>query len=107
MAGSGVKPRLWFVNLGAYRADSMAEQHQFGLVVAHSAAAAGAARRWLKGLEQLHKDDLHSVERDPADDLLPISGNGQWHVRLTPAEGDPNQDDAAVDAPDWFGYRPI
>ena len=110
MAGSGVKPRLWFVNLGAYRADSMAEQHQFGLVVAHSAAAAKAAarRRWLKGLEQLHKDDLHCVEQDPAlDDLLPISGNGQWHVRLTPAEGDPNHDDAAVDAPDWYGYRPI
>ena len=26
--------KLWFVNLGAYRSDSMAEQHHFGLVAA-------------------------------------------------------------------------
>ena len=99
-------PGLWFVNLGAYRSDSMAEQHHFGLLVAHSAAAAKAAarRRWLKSLEQIHKDDLHRVEQDPVlDDLLPISGNGQWHVKLTPAR---DGDDPA-ESPDWFGYRLI
>ena len=55
-------------------------------------------------LEQIHKDDLHELEQDPAlDDLLPISGNGQWHLQLTAVEDgeDPSE------APDWFGYRPI
>ena len=36
--------KLWFINLGAYRADSMAEQHHFGLVAARSAASAKAQR---------------------------------------------------------------
>ena len=98
--------KLWFVNLGAYRSDSMAEQHHFGLVAAPSAASAKAAarRRWLQGLEQIHKDDLHGVDQDPAlDDLLPISGNGQWHLRLEPAEAGQDPEDR----PDWYGYRLI
>ena len=43
--------RLWFVNLGAYRPDCLAELHHFGLVVARSVAAAKAAakRQWLQG----------------------------------------------------------
>ena len=55
--------RLWFVNLGAYRPDSLAELHHFGLVVATSAVAAKAAakRQWLKGALQQHKDDLWAV----------------------------------------------
>jgi len=94
------------VNLGGYRADSMAEQHHFGLVVRRTSAAAKAAarKRWLKGLEQIHKDDLHEIDQDPAlDDLLPIIGNGQWHLQLTLAKDgeDPS------DAPDWYRYRPI
>lgn len=105
-------PRLWFVNLGAYRAESMAEQHQFGLVVARSAASAKgiARRRWLKGLEQVHKDDLHAVAQDPVlDDLLPITGNGQWHLRLTEVDGVDADGGEAADgeAPDWYGYRLI
>ena len=94
------------MNLGGYRADSMAEQHHFGLVVRRTSAAgkATARKRWLKGLEQIHKDDLHEMEQDPAlDDLLPISGNGQWHLQLTPA----NDGEDPSDAPDWYGYRPI
>ena len=57
------QPSLWFVNLGAYNPDELAEQHQFGLVVAQSQAAAKATakRRWLKGLQQRHHDDLHAV----------------------------------------------
>ena len=37
--------KLWFVNLGAYRSDSMAEQHHFGLVAAPSAASSGLGKR--------------------------------------------------------------
>ena len=84
----------------------MAEQHHFGLVVGRSSAAAKAAarRRWLRGLEQIHKDDLHELEQDPAlDDLLPISGNGQWHLQLTAV----GKGEDPSEAPDWFGYRPI
>lgn len=105
-AETATEAKLWFVNLGAYRAESMAEQHQFGLLVAKSAASAKAAarRKWLRGLDQVHKDDLDRVEQDAVlDDLLPMTGNGQWHLRLTPADGD----DDSGDSPDWYGYRPI
>ncbi|MFM8525340.1 MAG: DUF1543 domain-containing protein, partial [Cyanobacteriota bacterium] len=56
--------RLWFVNLGAYRPDSLAELHHFGLVVPPAAQAAKAEgrRRWLQGALQQHKDDLVAVD---------------------------------------------
>ena len=98
--------KLWFVNLGAYVPDNMAEQHRFGLVVARSsqAAKARAKRLWLTGKEQIHKDDLHPVDGIPeVDDLLPIDGYGRWRISLQP-------DEAAADcgdAPDWYGYRTI
>ena len=104
---SGVEePRLWFVNLGAYDPASMAEQHHFGVVVARSSASAKARarQRWLKGQEQVHKDDLHHVAMDSSlDDLLPIQGNGQWHLRLT---ADPHLEEAPT-RPDWYGYWTI
>lgn len=95
--------KLWFVNLGAYDPSAMAEQHRFGLVVARSpqAAKAKAKRLWLGELEQVHKDDLHELADSPAiDDLLPIDGNGAWHVVLTPDPAEP----PSPDAPDWYGY---
>jgi len=97
--------RLWFVNLGAYRPDSLAELHQFGLVVAASAAEAKAEarRRWLQGALQVHKDDLLAVDDCLALEQLELLGEGRWHVQLEPhPEGlSPSQ------VPDWFGYRPI
>ena len=99
-------PRLWFVNLGAYDPTSMAEQHQFGVIVARSSASAKARarQRWLRGLEQMHKDDLHPIEMDSAlDDLLPIQGNGQWHLKLI---ADP-QHEEGPGHPDWYGYWTI
>ena len=99
-------PRLWFVNLGAYDPTSMAEQHAFGVIVARSSASAKARarQRWLQGQEQVHKDDLHRVEMDRAlDDLLPIHGNGQWHLKLI-ADA---QHDEAPEHPDWYGYWTI
>ena len=97
------KNKLWFVNLGGYSEVSMAEQHQFGLVVAKSPqqAKATACRRWLKGMNKIHKDDLHPLSRGPAmDDLLPIHGEGQWSIELI-------QENVEVDEhqhPDWYGY---
>ena len=99
-------PRLWFVNLGAYDPTSMAEQHHFGVIVARSSASAKARarQRWLRSQEQVHKDDLHPVEMDSAlDDLLPIQGNGQWHLKLI---ADPQVGDDQAH-PDWYGYWTI
>lgn len=57
-----------------------------------------------EGQEQVHKDDLHSVQMDSAlDDLLPIQGNGQWHLKLT---ADPDTEEAQQH-PDWYGYWKI
>ena len=63
--------KLWFVNIGAYEKNKMAEQHEYGLVVANTSfsAKAKAKKKWLHGLEKQHKDDLdgrfsrNSIER--------------------------------------------
>ncbi|MEC8208362.1 MAG: DUF1543 domain-containing protein, partial [Pseudomonadota bacterium] len=56
--------KLYFVNLGAYRADSLAEQHDFALYVARSSEEAKqrAKESLLAGMTHLHKDDLHDVD---------------------------------------------
>ena len=97
--------RLWFVNLGAYRPDSLAELHQFGLVVARSpqAAKAAAKRQWLHGALQQHKDDLCAVDDCLALEQLELLGGQRWHVQLSP---DP-EGRSQLQVPDWQGYRPI
>jgi hypothetical protein len=97
--------RLWFVNLGAYRADSLAELHHFGLVVAVSPAAARAAaqRQWLRGALQKHKDDLAAVDDCLALEQLELLDGGRWHVHLEPHPEGLSQ----RQVPDWFGYRRI
>ena len=103
---SAARPeRLWFVNLGAYRPDSLAELHQFGLVVARSpqAAKAAAKRQWLHGALQQHKDDLCAVDDCLALEQLELLGGQRWHVQLSP---DP-EGRSQLQVPDWQGYRPI
>jgi hypothetical protein len=97
--------RLWFVNLGAYRPDSLAELHHFGLVVARSpqAAKAAAKRQWLRGALQQHKDDLAAVDDCLAIEQLELLGGERWYVQLTPHPEGLSQSQV----PDWFGYRPI
>lgn len=97
--------RLWFVNLGAYHPDSLAELHHFGLVVAPSppAAKAAARRQWLDGALQLHQDDLWSVDDCLALEQLELLGGERWHVRLEPH----HQGLSQPQVPDWFGYRRI
>ena len=97
--------RLWFVNLGAYRPDCLAEQHHFGLVVARSAAGAKAAAKgqWLQGLVQQHKDDLCSVDDCLALEQLELLGGERWYVQLSAHPDGLSQ----RQRPDWFGYRPI
>ena len=97
--------KLWFVNLGAYRPDSLAELHQFGLVVARSpqAAKAAAKRQWLQGALQQHKDDLCAVDDCLALEQLDLLGGERLHVQLSPDPAGVSQ----RQEPDWQGYRPI
>ena len=97
--------RLWFVNLGAYRPDCLAELHHFGLVVARSpqGAKAAAKRQWLAGVLQQHKDDLVAVDDCLALEQLELLGGERWHVQLMPHPEGLSQ----PQRPDWFGYRPI
>ena len=97
--------RLWFVNLGAYRPDRLAELHHFGLVVARSpqGAKAAAKRQWLVGGREQHNDDLASVDDCLAIDQLPLLGGDRWYVQLEPHPDGLSQ----PQVPDWFGYRRI
>ncbi len=103
--GAPRSEQLWFVNLGAYRPDSLAELHHFGLVVARSAQAAKAAakRQWLRGALQQHKDDLWAVDDCLALEQLELAGGEGWQVTLEPHPQGLSQ----PQVPDWFGYRPI
>ena len=98
--------KLWFVNMGAYKKGNMAEQHEFGLIVATSfmSAKTKARRKWLQGMEQLHKDDLYQVMQDGIDQLLPIEGIGQWTIDISKQR---NANMSHNTAPDWYGYWPI
>ena len=89
--------QLYFVNLGAYRSDSMAEQHDFALYVASSSheAKERAKNDLLAGFSHIHKDDLHDVDDCFAIDLL----DSQLNIKLTPSGiSQPIK-------PDWFGYH--
>ena len=98
--------QLWFVNLGGYDSGSLMELHQFGLIVAPSkqAAKARARRRWLNEAAQVHKDDLHGIDKlNAVDDCLPIAGLEGWRIQL---KQDPSTCIEEL-KPDWFGYRLI
>lgn len=93
---SGLK--LFFVNMGGYRSDTLAELHDFGLFVAADANAAKAKAKacLLAGVDIPHKDNLKAI-----DQCLALTEFGEWRVQLTP---DPN---GRPDRPAWQGYRPI
>ena len=122
--------RLWFVNMGGYDPQQLAELHAFGVFVATSpqSAKASARRRLLRGALERHKDDLHGVGdalavgvddclevqlsfaadpadlADSADAAAHSAGGGRqagWAVHLIPDGREQPQ------IPDWFGYRPI
>ncbi len=99
------KQRLWFVNLGAYQPDSLAELHRFGLVVAPSlqAAKATAKKRWLLDALQQHKDDLSAVDDCLAIEQLSLTESNSVYVHLHRQLDAESQNQV----PDWFGYRPI
>ncbi|MCB1181939.1 DUF1543 domain-containing protein [bacterium] len=78
-AAAGAK--LFFVNLGGYRAGEFAELHARTFVVAASAdEAKERAKATLMGdCESVHTDDLYDV-----DEVLEVGVVGEWHVGLEP-----------------------
>jgi hypothetical protein len=89
--------KLYFVNLGGYISTSLAEQHDFALIVAKSEqeAKAKAKERLLVGMSHQHKDNLHEVDDCFALELL----DEHTYVHLTPS----GQTQALH--PDWVGYH--
>ncbi|CAH9063021.1 hypothetical protein PSECIP111854_03141 [Pseudoalteromonas sp. CIP111854] len=89
--------KLFFVNLGAYVPERLAEQHDFALFVAKDAYEAKEKAKYslLNGMTHLHKDNLHDVDDCFAIDLL----DEQYFIALKPSgKSQPL-------TPDWFGYH--
>ena len=90
--------RLFFVNAGGYRPDTLAELHEYDLFVAENARQAKekALLTLLCGVDQQHKDNLKEV-----DDCLLLEKVGGLFIHLTPC------DTGRRDIPEWQGYLPI
>ncbi|EBC1279711.1 DUF1543 domain-containing protein [Salmonella enterica] len=90
--------RLFFVNVGGYRPDTLAELHEFDLFVAENAQLARekALKKLLCGVDQQHKDNLKEV-----DDCLLLEKVGELFIHLT------RSDAGGCDLPEWQGYLPI
>jgi len=100
------KKKLWFVNLGSYRSDSMQERHEFGLVVAKTAQGAKkiAKSKWLLGDIKIHKDNLSSLSIiSDVDDCEVIEKIDNWEIDLTLDEKFIEE----TNSPDWYGYKRI
>ncbi len=71
--------RLYFVNMGGYSPNSLAEHHEFGLFVATTEEEAKnkAKEVLLCGTLQPHKDDLKTV-----DDCMAITEVDNYYIRL-------------------------
>lgn len=78
------EPKLWFVNLGAYRHGRFGELHEVAFLVAADPDAAKARARaaLLAGEHEPHTDDLHEI-----DDILQVTGGAGLHVHLAPLVG--------------------
>ena len=90
--------KLYFVNFGGYHTDKIAEQHDFMLCVAGSAAEAKAKAKQLllPGAGSPHKDNLLEL-----DDCFAVEQLQGLYIHLTPSgQSQPMK-------PDWSGYNII
>jgi hypothetical protein len=90
--------RLYFVNLGGYNSEHLAELHEFGLFVASSPVEAKikAKQRLLAGATKRHKDNLLEV-----DNCLEVTLLEQHFIHLVKSSEDFDL------KPDWCGYNVI
>ena len=58
----------------------MAEQHQYGVIVAKNPqqTKASACRCWLTDMTKLHKDDLHSINQSIPNDGRSAADPWEW-----------------------------
>lgn len=95
---SSCAEKLFFVNVGRYRPDTLAELHEYDLFVAENAQQAKdkALSSLLCSVDQQHKDNLKDV-----DDCLLLEKVGDRYIHLTPCAS------GRRDQPEWQGYLPI
>ncbi|WP_320664309.1 DUF1543 domain-containing protein [Prochlorococcus sp. MIT 1223] len=98
---------LWFVNLGGYNKNELAEQHSFRLVVAKTSkeAITKAKYQWENNkLNKIHKDNLTKLRRIIGiDNCHSIKVNGDWEIELT----EDKEKRCQLFVPDWYGYMRI
>ena len=78
-------PKLFFVNLGAYRPGELTELHAVGFYVAADALEAkkrALAELFKSGEHERHKDDLLDI-----DDCIALERVNGLHITLTPHRG--------------------
>lgn len=90
--------KLYFVNVGGYSPDSLAELHEFDFFVADSVAEAKqkAIGKLLVNAKHQHKDNLKDV-----DDCLLLDSINGYHIHLDA------QEEGRCFQPEWQGYMPI
>jgi len=90
--------KLFFVNVGGYKPETLAELHEFDLFVAENAndAKQKALKKLLCGTEHQHKDNLKDV-----DDCLLLEKIGGLYINLLPCNT------GSRNTPEWQGYQPI
>jgi hypothetical protein len=89
--------QLYFINIGGYAKNELAEQHAYGFYVARNKTEAKARARaeLLPGRDEVHKDDLYDV-----DDCLALTEVDGLHIHLV--------EDARAGAPEVInGYFPL
>ena len=93
-------PHLYFVNIGGYQPENMAELHQFDLFVSDTPnnAKQKALKSLLHNSELQHKDNLYDV-----DDCLSIQKIGQYYIHLSKS----SEQQSKKLKPDWYGYQVI
>lgn len=92
------RKKLYFVNVGGYQPDTLAELHEFDLFVDENAEAAKyrALDKLLTGVDHKHKDNLKDV-----DNCLLLEKVGKYYLHL-----EQNHHGEAV-KPEWQGYLSI
>jgi len=74
-------PGLYFINIGGYVAGEFAERHAYAFYAGRGKAEvkARAKTELLTGKQAVHRDDLFEI-----DDVLEITPEAGWSIRLTP-----------------------
>lgn len=83
--------KLYFINLGAYKAHDFTEHHQCAFYVADNAPEAirRAKSELCQGLQMIHKDDVVLLDQVSqaydVDDVLEIGSVDEYYVSLQPS----------------------